>query len=112
MQTAIDDYVARSGRKMTSEMPLFTSAKHATGRPLHSNTVYWLVKSFVKKACIKIPGMPHAARATLVSHLLDGRASIHEVAELVGHASVTTTTIYDRRRKALDKSAAYGVNYG
>ncbi|MBI5508895.1 MAG: hypothetical protein HY903_09090 [Deltaproteobacteria bacterium] len=28
-----------------------------------------------------------------------------------GHASVTTTTLYDRRRKALDKSAAYGVNY-
>lgn len=116
VQTAIDEYLAASDRKLEPDEPLFVAAKRwrtrPAGRHLATNTVYATVKYYVKKAGIAIPGMPHACRATVISHLLDGRASIHDVAQMVGHSSVATTTIYDRRRKALDRSAAYGVNYG
>jgi len=116
VQTAIDEYLAGSGRELDAGEPLFVAAKrHRTGKPprsLATNTVYSTVKHYVKKAGIAIPGMPHACRATVISHLLDGRASIHDVAQMVGHSNVATTTMYDRRRKALDRSAAYGVNYG
>lgn len=116
VQSAIDEYLAGSGRALDADEPLFVAAKRhhpgAPPKPLCTTTVYSAVKHYVRKAGIAVPGMPHACRATVISHLLDGRASIHDVAQMVGHANVATTTLYDRRRKALDRSAAYGVNYG
>jgi len=116
VQTAIDEYLAGVGRELGPDDPLFSTVKHArayaTPKPLCTTSVYSMVKHYVKKAGIAVPGMPHACRATVISHLLDGRASIHDVAQMVGHSNVATTTMYDRRRKALDRSAAYGVNYG
>jgi len=116
VQTAIDEYLTGSGRVPGAEDPLFAAAKrHRAGKPLKplcTTTIYSMVRRYVKLAGIATAGMPHACRATVISHLLDGRASIHDVAQMVGHSSVATTTIYDRRRQALDRSAAYGVNYG
>jgi site-specific recombinase XerD len=43
---------------------------------------------------------PHSLRATAATLLLDSGVDIMEVRELLGHRHVTTTQIYDKRRRA------------
>lgn len=42
---------------------------------------------------------PHSLRATTAMLLLDARESIESVQELLDHKHITTTQIYDQRRR-------------
>lgn len=72
--------------------------------------VYKLLKRYCKRLNIKNKS-PHSCRATIVSHLLDNNVAIHDVADYVGHESITTTAIYDKKRKGFNNSPAYKVKY-
>ena len=50
---------------------------------------------------------PHSLRATAATLLLDSGVDIMEVKELLGHRHVTTTQIYDKRRRALREGASH-----
>jgi site-specific recombinase XerC len=47
---------------------------------------------------------PHSLRATTL--LLDANVDIIKVKELLGHRHVTTTQIYDKRRRSTSESAS------
>ena len=58
----------------------------------------------VTRQCIYTP---HSLRATAATLLLDSGVDIMEVKELLGHRHVTTTQIYDKRRRALREGASH-----
>ena len=52
---------------------------------------------------------PHSLRATTATLLLDAGVDIIKVKELLGHNHVTTTQIYDKRRRSLKEGASHDV---
>jgi site-specific recombinase XerD len=52
---------------------------------------------------------PHSIRATTATLLLDVGVDIRKVQELLGHRHVTTTQIYDKRRRTTKESASHDV---
>ena len=58
------------------------------------------------KRCIYTP---HSLRATTATLLLDAGVDIIKVKELLGHRHVTSTQIYDKRRRSLKEVASHDV---
>lgn len=52
---------------------------------------------------------PHSLRATTATLLLDAGVDIIKVKELLGHKHVTTTQIYDKRRRSAKEGASHDV---
>jgi len=52
---------------------------------------------------------PHSLRATTATLLLDAGVDICKVQDLLGHRHVTTTQIYDKRRRTTKESASHDV---
>jgi len=53
--------------------------------------------------------MPHSIRASTVTILLAAGVDIRKVQELLGHRHVTTTQIYDKRRRTTQESASHDM---
>jgi integrase len=52
---------------------------------------------------------PHSIRATTATLLLDAREPIESVQDLLDHKHITTTQIYDKRRRTVRDSASHKV---
>jgi site-specific recombinase XerD len=86
--------------------------KEKNTKPMDGSTVYRIIEKYAKACGINKRVSPHSCRATAISHLLDTQKTpIRDVAIFAGHAKITTTERYDKRRESLDNSAAYSVNY-
>jgi site-specific recombinase XerD len=91
---------------------LQTEITKRNDRPMDGSTIYRVIERYARSVGINKAVSPHSCRATVISHLLDTKnAPIRDVATFAGHANITTTERYDKRRKNLDKSAAYQVDY-
>ena len=89
------------------------------GSETTGTTLYSLVQRYLKdlpgavktsddgsKQCVYTP---HSLRATTATLLLDAGVDIRKVQELLGHRHVTTTQIYDKRRRTVKESASHDV---
>lgn len=91
---------------------LQTESKKKNDKPMDGSTIYRVIEKYARSLGINKSVSPHSCRATVISHLLDtSHAAIRDVATFAGHSNITTTERYDKRRKNLDKSAAYLVDY-
>lgn len=91
---------------------LQTETNKKNQRPIDGSTIYRVINRYAKELGINKSVSPHSCRATVISHLLDTQLTpIRDVATFAGHSNITTTERYDKRRKNLDKSAAYQVDY-
>jgi integrase/recombinase XerD len=64
------------------------------GKRLTDRYIEILVKRHAKRAGIKKKVTPHTLRHTFATHLLQNKANIMVIKDLLGHASLSTTQIY------------------
>ncbi len=86
--TLIQEYL--QGRK-DENSALFVNRR---GKRLTDRYIEIIVKRYAKIAGIKKKVTPHTLRHTFATHLLQNRANIVVIKDLLGHASLSTTQIY------------------
>jgi site-specific recombinase XerD len=72
--------------------------------------VYKIVKKYTHLLGIKNKS-PHSCRATAISHLFDNGVPIRDVANFAGHSDINTTLIYDKKRKGVESSPVFKIDY-
>ena len=65
-----------------------------TGKRIDRITVWNLVKFYAKKAGIHKTISPHTLRHSFATHLLENKADLRVIQEMLGHASIATTERY------------------
>lgn len=122
---AITEYIEKAG---IASGPLFRPrlnprSRRLADRAMNPVTMYLLIESYLER----LPGAikeveqadgtktqicvftPHSLRATTATLLLDAGVDIRKVQELLGHRHITTTQIYDKRRRSTSESASHDV---
>ncbi|MDT8339274.1 MAG: tyrosine-type recombinase/integrase [Sulfurimonas sp.] len=69
------------------------------GEKLSQNSLRYIVTNVFRRVGLKVT--PHQLRHSYASSLLNGRAPIADVSELLGHSSMATTQIYTKLGSAL-----------
>jgi integrase/recombinase XerD len=64
------------------------------GRRLTRQGLWLIVKHYVREAGITENVTPHTLRHTFAAHLVDKKADLEYVQELLGHANISTTQVY------------------
>lgn len=77
--------------KKRQESALFVNRR---GQRLTRQGFWLILKQYAKAARIDIPVTPHTLRQTFADHLLRGGAPLRNVQELMGHANISTTALY------------------
>ncbi|MCB1602972.1 MAG: site-specific integrase, partial [Xanthomonadales bacterium] len=118
-QRLIENYVLLAGHEQDLPGALFRPVKNnRTGtleKGLNTNSIY---RNIVRKygletgLNIEINGLcVHSMRATAATNALSHEADIAKVQEWLGHANVSTTRLYDRRKSRPEDSPTFRVRY-
>ena len=120
-QRRIDAYLTMAGHGADLTGPLFrplvnTRTPEKLDRPLDPASIYRnVVRHYALEAGItgEVKGLcVHSLRATAATNALTNRADIAKVQEWLGHANVSTTRLYDRRKNRPEDSPTFHVKYG
>jgi integrase/recombinase XerD len=65
----------------------------STGHPLNRQSIYKLVREYGEKVGLTEIS-PHTLRHSFATHLVQNRADIRSVQQMLGHADISTTQIY------------------
>ncbi len=122
---ALQEYIEKAG--LTSG-PLFRPRLNSRSSKLGSGAITpWTMWQLIGNYLERLPGAtkeivgedgtayracvytPHSLRATTATLLLDAGVDIIKVKDLLGHRHVTTTQIYDKRRRSTSESASHDL---
>lgn len=118
-QRLIENYVLLAGHNNDLSGPLFRPVRNnRTGtldKAMNTNSIY---RNIVRKygletgLNIEVNGLcVHSMRATAATNALSHEADIAKVQEWLGHANVSTTRLYDRRKSKPEDSPTFRVRY-
>ena len=118
-QRLIEHYLSMAGHGGDNDGALFRPVRNnRTGvleRPLNANSLYRNVVRKYGQATglnIEVNGLcVHSMRATAATNALSHEADIAKVQEWLGHANVSTTRLYDRRKTRPEDSPTFRVRY-
>jgi site-specific recombinase XerD len=109
----IADYLEAAGHGEEAGGALFRPLHHGRAEgaadAITPDGVYKIVRSL--STALGFPIGAHALRATAATNALDHQADIAKVQEWLGHANISTTRIYDRRRTRPEDSPTFKVAY-
>lgn len=98
--------------------PLFRPVKNSMGtleKHLNPASIYRnIVQKYGRETCVNIEvnGLfVHSMRATAATNALSNEADIAKVQEWLGHANVSTTRLYDRRKTRPEDSPTFHIKY-
>ncbi len=106
---ALEAYLGKARLQLlkdAGERALFLNHR---GERLTRQGLWLIIKYYVQQAGIEGEVTPHTLRHSFATHLLNGKADLRHVQELLGHANISTTQIYthitgDRLRVAYDEA--------
>ena len=112
----IDAYTAAAGHALDLEGALFRPTKVAAGaiieKAIAYRSVYDVIKRYAVAANIPVAEFcVHSLRATAATNALDNGSDIAKVQEWLGHANVSTTRLYDKRKTRAEDSPTFKVAY-
>ena len=91
-------WLAQGRRELLGGQPsddLFITARGSRAGSAMTRAMFWqLVKKYALAAGITAPLSPHTLRHAFATHLLNHGADLRAVQMLLGHADISTTTIY------------------
>ncbi len=87
----LKSYLAARQKKEDIEVAnLFVTPR---GRPLNRQVIFLLIKEYAEKCGLQAVS-PHTLRHSFATHLVQNRADIRSVQQMLGHADISTTQIY------------------
>lgn len=108
----LSNYENFTNYKLQSDDFLIQSrAEFRNTAPLNSSTIYKIIKQYSVKIGIDKKVSPHSCRATVITKAIEMGAVITDVADMAGHENIHTTQGYWKKRKALEDSPIYKLNY-
>lgn len=114
---AVKEYLTVAGHGSDKTGPLFRPLKNHSSKAglrgaLTSDSLWRIVMMHAHAVGIEVDGFgPHSLRATAGTNALEHGADIAAVSEWLGHASITTTRLYDKRVVRVENSPTFRVNY-
>jgi integrase/recombinase XerD len=112
----IEEYLDAAGHRGDSDGALFRPVRNPRGttdRPLTGTAVYThIVKRYAVAAGIRPSAIrPHCLRATAATNALEHGADIAKVRDWLGHRTISTTQLYDKRSTRPEDSPTFKVEY-
>lgn len=109
------DFMQENEREIGDQDWLFQPTKNPKdpkniNKPLNPKTINEILSSYAKKLGLGRV-TPHSARATFITQLLEQGINLYDVSQEVQHSSVTTTQIYDKRRRSIEDSPVEKLKY-
>lgn len=114
---AIEAYLEAAGHGEDRRAPLFRPVRNNVTGSLETamtgSGIYEEIRRYGAKVGIDVANgfCLHSLRATAATNALDQQADIAKVQEWLGHANISTTRLYDRRRTKPDESPTYRIRY-
>lgn len=102
---ALDAWITRRGSEAGALIVPVDKADRPTVARMTPQAVLYILRRCGERAGVAAFS-PHDLRRTCISDLIDGGADLVAVRDLAGHASVVTTSRYDRRGEAAKRHAA------
>jgi site-specific recombinase XerD len=104
----LDEYITAAAIPEEPKAPLFRAAagkrKLLTGSAYRAHSMRQMMKRRLEDAGLPDLFSPHSFRVTVVTDLLNQNVPLEDVQYLAGHASPTTTRLYDRRRRKVTRN--------